>query len=235
MKVFRNLFVVAAAGAALTIAAQARADTISFFLSTVEGSGTTTPTSGGTTAPSPQVEVTVSTWTTSAYSVLATGSSDFATVVFSTTAANFPAPVGINVNGNGNKTTGNFFATSSNGLAGGSGACGVGQSFTCVGGGTSHAGSFDLETAGGSDTSITFDLTSTIGWANAAAVLLANSDGWEAADNMSNSPQDLGVYVSTGQFSSTPLPATLPLFATTLGGLGLLGWRRKRKAQALAA
>ncbi len=33
----------------------------------------------------------------------------------------------------------------------------------------------------------------------------------------------------------TPLPATLPLFATGLSGLGLLGWRRKRKAAALAA
>lgn len=32
--------------------------------------------------------------------------------------------------------------------------------------------------------------------------------------------------------SGTPLPAALPLFATGLGGLGLLGWRRKRKAQA---
>jgi hypothetical protein len=32
----------------------------------------------------------------------------------------------------------------------------------------------------------------------------------------------------------TPLPAALPLFATGLGGLGLLGWRRKRKAQAVA-
>jgi len=30
--------------------------------------------------------------------------------------------------------------------------------------------------------------------------------------------------------SSTPLPATLPLFASGLGALGLLGWRRKRKA-----
>ena len=29
---------------------------------------------------------------------------------------------------------------------------------------------------------------------------------------------------------ATPLPAALPLFATGLGGLGLLGWRRKRKA-----
>jgi hypothetical protein len=33
----------------------------------------------------------------------------------------------------------------------------------------------------------------------------------------------------------TPLPAALPLFATGLGGLGLLGWRRKRKAQGAAA
>ena len=32
----------------------------------------------------------------------------------------------------------------------------------------------------------------------------------------------------------TPLPTTLPLFATGIGGLGLLGWRRKRKAQATA-
>jgi len=35
--------------------------------------------------------------------------------------------------------------------------------------------------------------------------------------------------------SVTPLPATLPLFATGLGALGLLGWRRKRKAAAIAA
>jgi hypothetical protein len=34
--------------------------------------------------------------------------------------------------------------------------------------------------------------------------------------------------------AQTPLPAALPLFATGLGGLGLLGWRRKRKAQAVA-
>jgi hypothetical protein len=30
----------------------------------------------------------------------------------------------------------------------------------------------------------------------------------------------------------TPLPGALPLFATGLGALGLLGWRRKRKAAA---
>ena len=32
--------------------------------------------------------------------------------------------------------------------------------------------------------------------------------------------------------TTTPLPAALPLFATGLGALGLLGWRRKRKALA---
>jgi hypothetical protein len=30
---------------------------------------------------------------------------------------------------------------------------------------------------------------------------------------------------------STPLPGTLPLFASGLGALGLFGWRRKRKAR----
>jgi hypothetical protein len=28
---------------------------------------------------------------------------------------------------------------------------------------------------------------------------------------------------------ATPLPAALPLFATGIAGLGLLGWRRRRK------
>lgn len=35
--------------------------------------------------------------------------------------------------------------------------------------------------------------------------------------------------------AATPLPAALPLFATGLGALGLLGWRRKKKAAAPAA
>jgi hypothetical protein len=34
---------------------------------------------------------------------------------------------------------------------------------------------------------------------------------------------------------TTPLPAALPLFATGFAGLGLLGWRRKRKNAAIAA
>jgi hypothetical protein len=36
--------------------------------------------------------------------------------------------------------------------------------------------------------------------------------------------------VINGPTAATPLPAALPLFATGLGALGLLGWRRRRKA-----
>jgi hypothetical protein len=47
---------------------------------------------------------------------------------------------------------------------------------------------------------------------------------------------EFGLTASLGTWSSalvtTPLPTTLPLFATGLGALGLLGWRRKRKALA---
>jgi hypothetical protein len=43
-------------------------------------------------------------------------------------------------------------------------------------------------------------------------------------------------YTDTSFSSATPLPAALPLFASGLGALGLLGWRRKRKnAAAIAA
>jgi hypothetical protein len=37
---------------------------------------------------------------------------------------------------------------------------------------------------------------------------------------------------TTAPPSGTPLPAALPLFATGLGAMGLLGWRRKRKKAA---
>jgi hypothetical protein len=46
-----------------------------------------------------------------------------------------------------------------------------------------------------------------------------------------------GIHSGSGTgltFTPVPLPAALPLFATGLGALGLLGWRRKRKAQAVA-
>jgi len=53
--------------------------------------------------------------------------------------------------------------------------------------------------------------------------------------NVALAPGQLGPGVTVmddfifGEPSNTPLPAALPLFATGLGVLGLLGWRRKRK------
>jgi hypothetical protein len=211
MKTYRNMISVAAAVAALTIASQARANTVDFYLSTVEGSGTTTPTSGGSAAPTPQVEVIVDELTTTT-----------ATVEFEISGGSFKAPVGINVNG--------FFdVTSIVGSGTGNGGalpCGF-TATACSGGNTSHAGSFNLETSAVNSGTITIDLTAENGttWANAAAVLVANSNGWEAADNMSGAPQDLGY------LAATPLPAALPLFAGGLGMVGFLARRKKRNAQ----
>lgn len=39
----------------------------------------------------------------------------------------------------------------------------------------------------------------------------------------------------TFTLATTPIPATLPLFAAGIAVLGLVGWRRKRKAQAVIA
>jgi hypothetical protein len=48
-------------------------------------------------------------------------------------------------------------------------------------------------------------------------------------------PSTDGGTVTLNQVPTTPLPATLPLLAGGLGGIGLLGWRRRRKAPAVAA
>lgn len=45
-----------------------------------------------------------------------------------------------------------------------------------------------------------------------------------------NHAESFDNFVVTGTPLPTPLPAALPLFATGLGMLGLLGWHRKRKA-----
>jgi len=92
-------------------------------------------------------------------------------------------------------------------------------------------------------TNSTFNFTSGVitSWSvaeNVGLVLLTTSNmppftnvfdqAWNIAEN----------FVAFNQFSPatwtigpdpTPLPAALPLFATGLGALGLLGWRRKRK------
>ena len=56
------------------------------------------------------------------------------------------------------------------------------------------------------------------------------------AINLSNSTEVSGATLQNLVIATaTPLPAALPLFGTGLGVVGLLGWRRKRKAQAVAA
>jgi WD40 repeat protein len=54
---------------------------------------------------------------------------------------------------------------------------------------------------------------------------------------LNSCPMSLGCIEVFGPAANaeTPLPASLPLFATGLGALGLLGWRRKRKVAAFAA
>jgi hypothetical protein len=51
-------------------------------------------------------------------------------------------------------------------------------------------------------------------------------------DTFANGINDAGQVVGYFNETTTPLPTSLPLSATGLGGLGLLGWRRKRKAVA---
>ena len=65
------------------------------------------------------------------------------------------------------------------------------------------------------------------------------TSAWTATGNdaAGTLPTNFGVtnYFSSAniQFEATPLPAALPLFATGIGALGLLGWRRKRKNAAV--
>ncbi len=48
-------------------------------------------------------------------------------------------------------------------------------------------------------------------------------------NSVAGAPLPDATFSAVGFQSATPLPAALPLFATGLGALGLLGWRRKRK------
>jgi hypothetical protein len=61
-----------------------------------------------------------------------------------------------------------------------------------------------------------------------SGVQLADAGVKTSSDNndQSENNNDQG----NNNVGQTPLPAAFPLFATGLGALGLLGWRRKRKA-----
>jgi hypothetical protein len=49
------------------------------------------------------------------------------------------------------------------------------------------------------------------------------------------SGEGFAITTFTASPSVTPLPAALPLFATGIGAMSLLGWRRKRKDAAAVA
>jgi hypothetical protein len=75
---------------------------------------------------------------------------------------------------------------------------------------------------------------------DAAYVQLSNELSFGGDVDISTSLAVINDSFDTVQFTEiaglpTPLPATLPLFASGLGALGLLGWRRKRKASAALA
>ena len=56
------------------------------------------------------------------------------------------------------------------------------------------------------------------------------------ASGTSGNPMGLRVeFTERSALLATPLPAALPLFASGLGGLGLLSWRRKRKKGSVLA
>jgi hypothetical protein len=60
-------------------------------------------------------------------------------------------------------------------------------------------------------------------------------DDFQSLANYPNSPEAGSGLITFIEVTSTPLPAALPLFATGLAALGLLGWRRTRKSAALLA
>lgn len=76
-------------------------------------------------------------------------------------------------------------------------------------------------------------------FANAGGVFVANPGGSITGDDIGFSSTFTPVSSTftpggstAGDPAATPLPATFPLFATGIAGLGLLAWRRKRKSRA---
>jgi hypothetical protein len=62
---------------------------------------------------------------------------------------------------------------------------------------------------------------------------LMNPDTAFTSFSLINTSRFDGMGVDRIHLAPIPLPAALPLFATGLGILGFLGWRRRRKAQAV--
>jgi hypothetical protein len=207
MKIYQNLFAVASVTAALTMASQARADTIvSFWL--------LTPESGTAPTQAQAVEVTVD-----------ASSSTMATVTFQNPGSNDMAPVELNVNGT-------FSATSAEGITTASGCCGEGAgtfgTMSLETGSANHSSIVITLTATGTNSWANADAVLTDDSKGFEAVVAGGFNGIQ--DGGAINP-------SINPLTTTPLPGTLPLFAGGLGFLGYyVGKRRKQNAkQALAA
>ena len=79
---------------------------------------------------------------------------------------------------------------------------------------------------------------SSLKWQTAGGLVHDYAVGDGTGNNWNLTPGGLGdtepmAKILGIETATTPLPAALPLFATGIGGLGLLGWRRRRKAQAV--
>ena len=81
----------------------------------------------------------------------------------------------------------------------------------------------------------TFTFTANVIYQVMMQAYASSTEGHQATawvDPFFSAPAGYSVLTSDniGNLATTPIPAALPLFATALGGMGLIGWRRKKAA-----
>jgi hypothetical protein len=95
---------------------------------------------------------------------------------------------------------------------------------TTSNGNTNVSVSFNSDNEGGAA------LTALVCTASIISCTLTSIAETGASQSVTTGVSDLTVSFLSDVEAVVPLPAALPLFATGLAGLGLLGWRRKKAA-----